>query len=453
MNFDPSIFKDYDIRGTYPDQINKEIVTAITNAVVRRFNPKSVVVGRDMRLSGQEIRDAFVNTFSSLGIDVYDMGLVGTEMMSFMAGTSPHDLVIMISASHNPPEFNGFKMSLIGAVPVNSDTGFNDVRDLIKDGPLPASSKPGIVENIDVYPDWKKMVLSLVNPTEIKPLSVVVDAGNGMSGKLIPYVFKDLNVKLTPLYFDLDGSFPNHTPNPLIYENNKSLIDKVLEIKADLGLTFDGDGDRMFMVDNKGRFVSGTITTALFAKYFLELYPGETILYNAICGRIVPQTISKYGGKSKRVRVGYSYIKTAMKEMNAIFCGEHSGHYFHRSYFNSESGVLSSLIMLSLISKSSKNLSELVDELDIYFSSGEINFIVSDIQHATDEIKDGFYDADSIDELDGISVWYPNYWFNVRASKTEPLLRLNIEADNKEVLDLKTQELILKIESMGGKIK
>jgi phosphomannomutase len=453
MSVDPKIFKDYDVRGTYPEQINGEVAKAVAHAIVRKFQPKSVVIGRDMRLSGQEIRDGLVETFTKLGIAVYDMGLVGTEMMSFAAGTLPHDLVIMISASHNPPQYNGMKMTRQGAVPVSADTGLRDIRDFMAQGPLPDASTPGKVTQIDIYPEWKKKVLSIVDVAKLKPLTVVSDGGNGMAGKIIPTAFEGLPMNLTTLFPELDGSFPNHTPNPLIEENNAALTKKILKTHADIGFAFDGDADRMFLIDDKGRFVSGTVTTAMLARFYLQMYPGATILYNAICGRIVPQTIEKYGGKSGRVRVGYSYIKAAMKETGAVFCGEHSGHYFHKDYFNSESGVLSALMVLYLLSTEGRRLSEIVDELNVYPASGEINFVVSDIPKAVEAIKSGFPDAQSVDELDGVSVWYKTYWFNVRASKTEPLLRLNVEADNKEILDTKTRELVAKIEGLGGKRK
>lgn len=453
MSLDLSIFKDYDVRGTYPDKINGQIVSAIAHAIVRKFQPKTIAVCRDMRLSGQELFDGFSSVFTSLGVDVFDAGLVGTEMQYYIAGTKPYDLVIMISASHNPPEYNGFKLVKKGPIAITSDSGLYDVRDLISLGPLPISEKKGEVTKINVDNDWKEKVRSLVDISKLKPLSVVVDAGNGMAGKLVPNVFKNLPMIVTPLYFDLDGHFPNHVPNPLIEKNNESLISEIKELKADVGLTFDGDADRIFLIDDLGRFVSGTITTAILARYFLKKYPGELILYNAICGRIVPQTIKKFGGKSKRVRVGHSYIKRYMRETGAIFCGEHSGHYFYRDFFMAESGVLTALLVLSLLSQENKKLSELVDELNIYPASGEINFVVDDIPGVVNQIKTGFPDAKSIDELDGVSVWYKNFWFNVRASKTEPLLRLNVEADNKNILEVKTQQLIAKIEGLGGKRK
>lgn len=453
MAIDLKIFKDYDVRGTYPDQINGEVARAIAHAIVRKFQPKTIAFCRDMRLSGQELRDAFVGVFTSLGVDVYDTGLVGTEMQYFIAGTKPHDLVIMLSASHNPPEYNGMKLVLRGPVAVTSESGLFEIRNLISEGPLPPSATQGKVTQVDYMEEWKKKVQSLVDVAALKPLKVVIDAGNGMAGKLAPRGFEGLPFKVTPLFFELDGAFPNHVPNPLIESNNKKLVETVLSEGADVGLTFDGDADRMFLVDDKGRFVSGTITTALLARYFLKKYPGELVLYNAICGRIVPQTIEKLGGKAKRVRVGHSYIKQYMKETGAILAGEHSGHYFYRDFFLAESGILSGLLILSLLSVEGKKLSQMVDELNIYPASGEINFIVSDIPATVEAIKTGFPDAQSVDELDGVSVWYPTYWFNVRASKTEPLLRLNVEADTKEILDTKTGELIAKIESLGGKRK
>jgi phosphomannomutase len=374
-------------------------------------------------------------------------------MQYFIAGTKDYDLVLMISASHNPPEYNGLKLVKKGPIAVTSDSGMYDVRDLITQGQLPAAPTAGTVTQIDVWDDWKQKVLSLVDTSGLKPFSVVVDAGNGMAGKLVPKIFEGLPPKITPLYFDLDGHFPNHVPNPLIEANTADLKKKILEIGADVGLTFDGDADRMFLVDDKGRMVSGTITTALLAQYFLRKYPGELILYNAICGRIVPELVEKLGGKSKRVRVGHSYIKTYMRETGALFAGEHSGHYYYRDFFRAESGVLTGLLVLSLLGMQGKKLSQLVDELDVYPASGEINFVVGDIPKAVEAIKTGFTDAVSKDELDGVSVWYKDYWFNVRASKTEPLLRLNVEADNKAILDDKTAELIAKIESLGGKRK
>jgi len=450
MVTDVSIFKDYDVRGISHKQITVESIREIAHAIVRQFQPKSIAMCRDMRLFGLEMRNAFVEEFVRLGVNVFDAGIVGTEMQYFIAGTKDYDLAIMISASHNPPEYNGFKMVKKGPIAITSDSGMYAVRDLIKEGPLPASAVPGVVTQIDVWEDWKKKILSLVDTKTIKPLKVVVDGGNGMAGTIVSKIFENIPITVIPLYFEQDGTFPNHTPNPLIEKNNEMLQKTIVQEHADLGLTFDGDADRMFLVDNTGRFVSGTITTAILAEYFLKKNPGELILYNAICGRIVPQIITKFGGQGKRVRVGHSYIKTYMRETGAIFAGEHSGHYYYRNFFTAESGVLTALFILSLLSEAGKSISSIVDELSVYPASGEINFTSDKIPEIVEAIKNGFADATSKDEIDGISVWYPTYWFNVRASKTEPVIRLNVEADSKGILETKTNELITFMQAMGA---
>jgi len=329
MNIDTSIFKDYDIRGVYPRQLNGEVAKAIGYAIIRKFHPTSVAICRDMRLSGAEILGGLMEAFTKAGVNVFDAGLTGTELAYFIAGTRNFDCVIMISASHNPPEYNGLKIVLKGPVAVSADTGLVEIKQLLSDGPVADTISPGKVTEIDVFKEWKEKVLSLVNTSKLKLFSIVVDAGNGMAGKLVPLVFDGLPIQITPMFFELDGRFPNHTPNPLIESNNAALVAKVKERNADVGLTFDGDADRVFFVDDTGRFISGTLVTALLARYILTTHPGEYVLYSAVCGRIVPQTIKQYGGKPQRVRVGHSFMKAYMREYNAIFAGEHSGHYYH----------------------------------------------------------------------------------------------------------------------------
>lgn len=450
MDVDTTIFKDYDIRGVYPNEINGEVARSLGYAIVGKFHPKTVAICRDMRTSGSEIRDGLTSAFTHCGVDVYDAGLTGTELAYFIAGTQVYDMVIMISASHNPAQYNGLKIVLRGPVAISSETGLGDIKALVSQTPPPESLQPGIVREIDVYPAWRAKVLSLVDVSTIKPLTVVVDAGNGMAGKLVPYIFDGLTPLITPIFFDLDGTFPNHVPNPLVESNNTVLKLKMKETQAELGLTFDGDADRVFFVDDTGRFVSGSIVTALLARHFLQIYPGAPVLYSAVCGRIVPETIEKYGGIPHRVRVGHSFMKAYMKEYGAIFAGEHSGHYYHRDYFNSETGVGTALMVLSLISNDGRKFSQIIDELDKYPASGEINFAVTDVPSITDAIKKEYHDAKSMDELDGLSVWYNDYWFNIRTSKTEPLLRLNIEADTVEILKQKTDAIIHLITSQGG---
>lgn len=453
MAIDLSIFKDYDVRGTYPDQLNGNVALAIGYAIVRKFHPKTVAICRDMRLSGEEIRDGLIEAFTRCGVDVFDAGLTGTEISYFISGTQNYDMSIMISASHNPPQYNGLKIVLKGPIAISGDSGLHEIRDMLAQGALSDAPTKGTVTKIDVFDAWRKKVLSFIDPASLKPLKIVVDAGNGMAGKLVPLIFDGLPFKLTPLYFDLDGRFPNHTPNPLIETNNKDLVATLRATHADIGLTFDGDADRVFFVDDTGRFVSGTLVTALLARHILKQHPGEYILYSAVCGRIVPQTIEKYGGKYERVRVGHSYMKNYMRKFHAVFAGEHSGHYYHRDFYNSESGVLTALMVLSLLSGDGRKFSEILHELDVYPASGEINFAVSDIPKAMQAIRDHFKDADTVDELDGLSIWYKTFWVNVRSSKTEPLLRLNVEADEKHLLDAKTKEVTDLLMGMGATLK
>lgn len=452
MTIDGSIFKDYDIRGTYPDQLNGEVATAIAYAIVSKFHPKTVALCRDMRLSGVELRGGLIKGFTHCGVNVFDAGLGGTEISYFISGTRDYDMSIMISASHNPPQYNGLKIVLKGPIAVSGDDGLKEIKALMTQPVPPEAAILGIVTEIDVFDEWKKKVLSFVNPGTLKPLTVVADAGNGMAGKLVPLIFKDLPFKLIPLYFELDGHFPNHTPNPLIETNNKVLIAKLKETKADVGLAFDGDADRVFFVDDTGRFVSGTLVTALLARHILQKHPGQYILYSAVCGRVVPQIITKYGGKYQRVRVGHSFMKNYMRKYNAIFAGEHSGHYYHHDFYNSESGVLTALMILDLISEDGRKFSEIVNDVDIYPGSGEINFKIPNIPDVMTKLKEKYRDADTIDELDGLSIWYKTYWMNIRSSKTEPLLRLNVEADTKEILAGRTKEITDTLLSLGGTI-
>lgn len=453
MTIDLSIFKDYDIRGIYPTQINGSVAQELGMGFIREFHPKTAAICRDMRLSGEEIRDGLVDVFTRSGVDVFDGGMVGTEIAYFIAANRAFDLTIMISASHNPKEYNGLKVVKKGPVAITSDSGLFAVRDHLNEPNLPEARMKGNVKPIDVFDEWKEKIYSLVDTRKLKPLSIIVDGGNGMGGVLAKRIFDGLPLKVTYLYLNPDGNFPNHTPNPLIEKNSEDLRKKIVEMHADMGFAFDGDADRVFLFDNTGRMVSGTITTALLAQIFLEKHPGSTILYNAICGRIVPEVIKKNGGKGYRVRVGHSYIKEYMRKYDAVFAGEHSGHYYYKDYYYCESGVLTVLLVLELLSSVNTSLSYLVDTLDVYPGSGEINFTVSDIPTVVKKIKEIHKDARKIDELDGVSIWYDDYWFNLRPSKTEPLLRMNLEADTKELMEEKREELVGKLERLGGKRK
>jgi phosphomannomutase len=344
-------------------------------------------------------------------------------------------------------------MAKKGSLPVNETFQIRDLA--LSDQDLEVvPEKKGILEKRDIMESWISHILSFIDLSKMKPFKVVSDTGNGMAGYYLPTLEKRLPWKVTELFYKLDGTFPNHVPSPIEEKNRMDCINKVKEIGADFGMVFDGDGDRVFMIDEKDRTLSGTIMTAIIAENILKNKPGATILYNAIVGRIVPEIIKRDGGISERVRVGYTLIKTAMRKSNAEFCGEHSGHYFFKDNFFADSAIIAALLVAELMSVKNKKLSELYDEYDKYKASQEINFIVEDKMAIMKKIEAEYKDsADSVDWLDGVSIWFKDYWFNVRASNTEPLLRLNVEAGSSMLLEEKIKELVTKIESMGGKEK
>lgn len=453
MTIHPSIFKDYDIRAEVDSQLDEEGVTRMGEAMVELFEPKTVAVGRDMRTSSPAWFKALSKGLTSRGVNVIDLGEIATDMAYFAAGTLDVDLAVMISASHNPPKYNGFKIVKRGAIGVSGDSGIYDLRDLVlSDKTFSAATKQGSVTKKDILADWVQHALSLVKADELKPFKIVVDAGNGMAGKIIPAIQKHIPGEIIPLFFELDGTFPNHLANPLLTETHDSMIEAIKKHEADLGIMFDGDGDRMFLFDETGRFVSGTITTALVAAQMLSTKPGSTILYNAICGRVVPETVAKLGGESVRVRVGHTLIKEAMRKHNGLFAGEHSGHYYFKDNFSADSGLIASLVVLELLSSQGKKMSEAVDEYDIYPSSGEINFSVEDKEAMMKGLEEHFGDAESSDWLDGVSIWYTTWWANIRPSNTQPVLRLNVEADDAATLKEKTDEIASYIKQHGGTI-
>lgn len=456
MTIDPSIFRDYDIRAIVPTQLDEEGISRIAKAITHLFKPKTIQVGRDMRISSPKLHKAFVDTLLKLGVNVVNLDLVSTDMLYFAAGTYPEDMAITISASHNPPEYNGLKIVKKGAVAISGDSGIYEIRDLaLSDKNLDRKPiKPAKLKRRDVLNGWVKHLLTFIDTRKMKPFNVVVDTGNGMAGHFMPALEKHLPWKVTRLYYKLDGTFPNHIPSPIEPKNMQDTINTVKKIGADVGMAFDGDGDRVFLVDETGKIISGTIITAIIAENLLQKHPKETILYNAIVGRIVPEVVKKNGGKSIRVRVGHTLIKEAMRKHNGLFCGEHSGHYFFRENFFADSAIIAAFLVLELMSEKDKKLSELVAEYDKYPSSGEINFEVEDKQAAMKKIEGAYKNkAQSTDWLDGITVWFPEWWFNVRPSNTEPLLRLNIEADNRTILNEHTRNLVKTIRELGGKKK
>ncbi|MFZ5980432.1 MAG: phosphomannomutase/phosphoglucomutase [Candidatus Zixiibacteriota bacterium] len=445
MSIDPSIFKAYDIRGTYPSQLNEEIAYQIGLAFANYLKPKTVAIGRDMRTSSDSLFDHLARGINDVGADVLDLGLISTDGLYFAVGRFDFDGGIMITASHNPKEYNGFKICQANAEPLSGQEGLNQMLKLIQENNLKKTPSHGRLIRKDISRDYVNHVVSFIDPAKINTdFKIVIDAGNGMAGATLPPVLEKLNLKnITPLYFELDGTFPNHPASPIELENLVDLQQKMAETKADFGVAFDGDADRMFLLDSKGRQLGGDIVTSLVAKSLLGKHPGETILYNLICSRAVPELIERLGGQAIRTRVGHALIKPLMKKHNAIFGGEHSGHFYFRDNWFADSGLIAFLVCLELISVENRPLDELVKEINPYVRSGEINTRVKSIPDKIEQIKQAFSDGRQ-DMLDGLTVVYDDYWFNVRPSNTEPLLRLNVEADNKKILEKKT-EAILKI--------
>jgi phosphomannomutase len=438
---DPTIFKAYDIRGTYPDQLDEEVATTIGRAIAAYLNVPQIAVGRDMRLSSPALARALMQGLTDRGTDVVELGLTSTDELYFAVGKYGYAAGVMVSASHNPRQYNGFKLCRAGAVPISSETGLAEIAALAEKGSFPTPPKKGTIQSRDVLAGFVDEVLSFIDPAQVKPLTVVVDAGNGMAGMTAPAVFKRLPCRLIPLYFELDGSFPHHPASPIEPENMVDLQRAVREHKADLGVAFDGDADRMFVVDEQAELVDGSMITALVSRSLLQKYPGSTILYNLIVSRSVPELIERMGGVAVRTRVGHSFIKQIMRERNAIFGGEHSGHFYFRDFWFADSGMIALLVVLELVSQEGTTVSALIRSLDTRVRSGEINTHVADIPGKLAEIERHYADG-AIDHLDGTTVNYPTWWFNVRPSNTEPLLRLNVEADNRALMEQKRDEVL-----------
>jgi len=446
MAFDQStIFKAYDIRGTVPDQLDADLAYKVGRALVLFLQPEHVAVGHDMRVSGASLATAMIDGIRDQGADVIDLGLVSSDALYFAVGQYGYDAGVMITASHNPAEYNGIKMCRKEARPISLDDGLAEIRDIALAGnfPDPKNGKRGDLTQKEVLPAYVEYALQFVDTSRIKPFKVAVDAGNGMAGRTIPLLFQHLPCELVPLYFELDGTFPNHPANPIDPAAMIDLQKTVVEQKCDLGVAFDGDADRMFLVDEQGQLISGGTTTAMVAIALLEQNPGATICYNLICSRTVPETILAHGGRPYRTPVGHSLIKKIMRAEDAIFGGEHSGHYYFRDNWYAESGLIAMLAVLSLLSKDDKPLSEVVAPLENRFQSGEINLTVDDKPAAIARVKAYFLDKGAqADELDGLTIDYPDRWFNIRASNTEPLLRVNVEGDTKEAMETLRDEVL-----------
>ena len=446
---DPTAFKAYDIRGVYPTQLDEEGGRAIGRAYVEQFEPKQIAVGRDMRISSPAVAEATIRGAAEGGAGVVDIGLVGTEMLYFAVGELGLDGGIQVTASHNPKEYTGMKIVRRGALPVGGDSGLLEIRDRALGGfDTSGGQAPGRVRKEDVLPAYVDKVLSFIDPDLVGTLRIVIDAANGMAGVMLAPVLERLPIDAARYFFEPDGNFPNHQPNPLLPENREFIVAKVLEASAQLGVAFDGDADRCFFVDDTGEFVPGDFVTALLAESILEKHPGAKIIYDVRASWSVPETIERAGGIPLINRVGHAFIKQRMREEGAVFGGEVSGHYYFRDFSQADSGVIPFLLMLELISKRGRSLSELLRPYhERYFLTGELNTPVSDVAVKLQELKERFGREGKVSHLDGISIEAEDWHLNVRPSNTEPLLRLNLEARSRELMEHKRDEVIEVIRS------
>ncbi|SER83704.1 phosphomannomutase/phosphoglucomutase [Actinokineospora terrae] len=441
------VFKAYDIRGVVGEQIDTDLVRAIGAAFARLVGGPAVVIGYDMRDSSPALADAFGDGVASTGVDVVNIGLASTDMLYFASGSLQLPGA-MFTASHNPAKYNGIKLCRAGAAPVGQDSGLTEIQADVEAGAdHPVAETKGSVEHKDLLAEYAAYLRELVDLTGIRPLKVVVDAGNGMGGHTVPSVFADLPIEVVPMYFELDGSFPNHEANPLDPKNIVDLQARVREVGADVGLAFDGDADRCFVVDENGDPVSPSAVTALVAVRELAKDPGGTVIHNLITSDAVPEIVAEHGGKPVRTRVGHSFIKQEMARTGAIFGGEHSAHYYFRDFWKADTGMLAALHVLAALGEQPGTLSALTREYNRYAASGEINSTVTDQAGRLAAIRAEFGDRDGVelDELDGLTVRLPGGgWFNLRASNTEPLLRLNIEAaDDSAVTAIRDEVLAI----------
>lgn len=443
-----NIFKAYDIRGKVGTELNPQVAEAVGKAFGVWLPEKGVVaVGRDMRPDSAELAQALIEGLTEAGRDVWDIGEVTSDMIYFVTGANNLAGGAVVTASHNPGEYNGIKLCREGANGISLETGLEEIRDMVVSPPKLATDKHGTVTQKDVVEDWVYHVLSFIDVDKLRPLKIAVDAGNGMAGKIFPELEPFVPFEVTEMYFELDGTFPNHPASPIEPENLADVIAMIRKHHLDAGIAFDGDGDRAFLIDEKGEPVNGTVMSALLTNYFLEKYPNSTILYNAICGRVVPELIEKNGGTGVRTKVGHSFIKNDMRTHKAVFAGEHSGHYYFKDNFMADSGLIAAVIGLFILSESGKTLSELVAPLrKKYLQIPETNFEVGDKDAMMKKIAEAFPDTDQ-NWLDGLTINLADAWVNVRPSNTEPLLRLNVEARTQEQLNSLVKKVTALIEA------
>ncbi|OFP34127.1 phosphomannomutase/phosphoglucomutase [Corynebacterium sp. HMSC071B10] len=440
-----NVIKAYDVRGVVGETIDADFVRTVGAAfahILRGEGETTIAVGYDMRPSSPELAQAFAEGASEQGLDVLALGLTSTDELYFAAGTL-NCAGAMFTASHNPAKYNGIKLCRAGATPVSTDTGLAEIARMLLDGVPATDATPGTITEKDVLDDYAAFLRSLVDVPTRRPLVVAVDAANGMAGLTVPAVLGDMDIR--PLYFELDGTFPNHEANPLDPKNLVDLQKFTVEQGADIGLAFDGDADRCFVVDERGEPVSASSISALIARRTLATHPGATIIHNLITSQAVPEIIAEHGGTPVRTRVGHSYIKAEMARTGAVFGGEHSAHYYFADFFNADSGLVAALHVLAALAEQDAPLSELMAEYNRYAASGEINSEVADQDATTQRVIDAFADrTEKLDRLDGVTVWLngTKAWFNVRASNTEPLLRLNVEAETVGEVEELVEEIL-----------
>jgi phosphomannomutase len=444
--FNPSVFKAYDVRGLYPSEITEELFHELGRAFVAYLGPGSYAVTRDMRLSSPSLTKAFIDGAVKQGGNVIDYGLMGTDQMYFAVAADNLDGGAQITASHNPGEYNGCKMVRKEAFPLSGEAGIKEMKDMIFAGSIPAApAAGGSVERREIMDRYVEHVLSFVDEQSIAPFNVVLDGGSGVAGLVAPRLFDRLPCKTTRLCFEVDGTFPNHEANPLIEENRQDITAEVIRQKADVGIAWDGDADRCFFLDGSGEFIAGDFITALLAEAFLIKSPGDTIIYDVRASYAVKDIVKKYGGRALMNRVGHAFIKRRMREENAVFGGEVTGHYYFRDNFYADNGFIPALMILDLMSRKGMSLRDLLKPLrERYFISGELNTKVANMDIANrkiEELKRVYAKANPYD-LDGISVEFDDWHFNVRQSNTEPLLRLNLEGLTPEIMEKRRDEVL-----------
>ena len=435
-----AIFKAYDVRGIYPDQIDETVARLVGNAFVGFTGADRVLVGRDARPSSEPLVEAFTDGARMAGADVVDLGLASTDLVYFAAGSLSAPAA-MFTASHNPAEYNGIKLCRAGAAPIGEESGLRQLHAMVAEGLLERAPEPGALERRDLLGAFVAHVRSFVDLDALAPLRVVADTANGVGGLIVPAVFSGLPMELSMLFAELDGTFPNHPADPINPANLEDLRREVLAVGADVGLAFDGDADRVFLVDDRAEPVSGSTTTAILARAMLERSPGGAVVHNCICSRTVPEVIRESGGTPVRTRVGHSFIKGVMADTDAVFGGEHSAHYYFRDNFRADSGIIAALVVLEQLSRAGVPLSELRRPFERYAASGEVNRRVADPESVIEAVAAAFPDARQ-DRLDGLTVEYDDWWFNLRASNTEPLLRCNVEAADAAACAERTAEVL-----------